>query len=109
MSNPELGTKRLCATCGARFFDLRHSPIHCPKCDATFDLPLPPARPTRIFRTVAPLEAEVEPPIQPGSPEDLPEADDEDEPFSSPEAEEDDVSDDDGSGSDLVLRSPDEG
>jgi uncharacterized protein (TIGR02300 family) len=29
---PELGTKRLCASCGARFYDLLHSPITCPKC-----------------------------------------------------------------------------
>jgi len=79
MSKPELGTKRACATCGLRFFDLRHDPIHCPKCDAVFDLPPPlPSRPSRTFRAVAPLEAEVVPPIQPGSPEDVPEADEDD-------------------------------
>jgi uncharacterized protein (TIGR02300 family) len=33
MTKPELGTKRLCASCGARFYDLLHSPITCPKCD----------------------------------------------------------------------------
>jgi uncharacterized protein (TIGR02300 family) len=32
MSKPELGTKRLCAHCGAKFYDLHHSPITCPKC-----------------------------------------------------------------------------
>jgi uncharacterized protein (TIGR02300 family) len=32
MTKPELGTKRLCAKCGARFYDLLHSPITCPKC-----------------------------------------------------------------------------
>jgi uncharacterized protein (TIGR02300 family) len=32
MTKPELGTKRLCAGCGARFYDLLHSPITCPKC-----------------------------------------------------------------------------
>jgi uncharacterized protein (TIGR02300 family) len=32
MTKPELGTKRLCARCGARFYDLLHSPITCPKC-----------------------------------------------------------------------------
>jgi uncharacterized protein (TIGR02300 family) len=37
MSKPELGTKRLCARCGARFYDLHHSPITCPKCDAVFE------------------------------------------------------------------------
>jgi uncharacterized protein (TIGR02300 family) len=32
MTKPELGTKRLCASCGARFYDLLHSPITCPEC-----------------------------------------------------------------------------
>jgi uncharacterized protein (TIGR02300 family) len=32
MTKPELGTKRLCAKCSARFYDLLHSPITCPKC-----------------------------------------------------------------------------
>jgi uncharacterized protein (TIGR02300 family) len=32
MTKPELGTKRLGAKCGARFYDLLHSPITCPKC-----------------------------------------------------------------------------
>jgi uncharacterized protein (TIGR02300 family) len=32
MTKPELGTKRLCAKCGARFYDLLRSPITCPKC-----------------------------------------------------------------------------
>jgi uncharacterized protein (TIGR02300 family) len=36
MTKPELGTKRLCASCGARFYDLLHSPITCPKCGTVF-------------------------------------------------------------------------
>jgi uncharacterized protein (TIGR02300 family) len=32
VTKPELGTKRLCAHCGAKFYDLHHSPIICPKC-----------------------------------------------------------------------------
>ena len=32
MAKPELGTKRLCANCGAKFYDLSKDPIHCPKC-----------------------------------------------------------------------------
>jgi uncharacterized protein (TIGR02300 family) len=41
MTKPELGTKRLCASCGAKFYDLLQSPITCPKCGtvlATADL-----------------------------------------------------------------------
>ena len=32
MAKPELGTKRLCASCGAKFYDLNNDPIRCPKC-----------------------------------------------------------------------------
>src|SRR5712675_1487094 len=37
MTKPELGTKRLCAHCGAKFYDLHHSPITCPKCGRVFE------------------------------------------------------------------------
>jgi uncharacterized protein (TIGR02300 family) len=37
MTKPELGTKRLCAHCGTRFYDLHHVPIACPKCDTVFE------------------------------------------------------------------------
>ncbi len=36
MSKPELGTKRDCPECGARFYDLTKEPAHCPKCDHEF-------------------------------------------------------------------------
>jgi uncharacterized protein (TIGR02300 family) len=32
MANPELGTKRVCVACGARFYDLSKTPPECPKC-----------------------------------------------------------------------------
>ncbi len=32
MVKPELGTKRVCVSCGARFYDLGKSPAVCPKC-----------------------------------------------------------------------------
>lgn len=32
----ELGTKRTCPSCAARFYDLNKDPIECPKCEATF-------------------------------------------------------------------------
>jgi uncharacterized protein (TIGR02300 family) len=32
----ELGTKRLCASCGAKFYDLNKDPIHCPKCNTVY-------------------------------------------------------------------------
>ncbi len=36
MAKPELGTKRQCQSCGAKFYDLNKNPITCPKCGAAF-------------------------------------------------------------------------
>ena len=36
MAKPELGAKRQCQACGAKFFDLNKDPIVCPKCGAVF-------------------------------------------------------------------------
>ena len=38
MAKPELGTKRLCASCGTKFYDLNKDPIHCPKCGAVHEV-----------------------------------------------------------------------
>lgn len=38
MGKPEWGVKRLCASCGARFYDLNRNPVACPECGAAFDL-----------------------------------------------------------------------
>jgi uncharacterized protein (TIGR02300 family) len=43
VAKPELGTKRLCGSCGAKFYDLNKDPIHCPKCGALFEVTLPVA------------------------------------------------------------------
>ena len=39
MVKAELGTKRTCPSCAARFYDLLKSPIVCPKCGANFIAP----------------------------------------------------------------------
>jgi uncharacterized protein (TIGR02300 family) len=36
VAKPELGTKRLCGSCGAKFYDLAKDPIVCPKCETVF-------------------------------------------------------------------------
>ena len=36
MAKPELGAKRQCQSCGAKFFDLNKDPIVCPKCGTIF-------------------------------------------------------------------------
>ncbi len=38
LAKPEWGTKRICQSCGARFYDFGRSPITCPACGAVFDL-----------------------------------------------------------------------
>lgn len=47
MAKPELGTKRLCASCGAKFYDLNKDPIVCPKCETVFVVPVVTTRATR--------------------------------------------------------------
>ncbi|MEI8296224.1 MAG: TIGR02300 family protein [Alphaproteobacteria bacterium] len=37
----EWGTKRLCQSCTARFYDMCRTPIVCPKCGETFELQTP--------------------------------------------------------------------
>jgi uncharacterized protein (TIGR02300 family) len=37
VTKPELGTKRLCAHCSAKFYDLNQAPITCPKCGAVYE------------------------------------------------------------------------
>jgi uncharacterized protein (TIGR02300 family) len=46
VAKEEWGTKRGCPNCGARFYDLRRSPIECPKCEHTFEAATP-SRPSR--------------------------------------------------------------
>jgi uncharacterized protein (TIGR02300 family) len=36
VAKPELGAKRQCQHCGAKFFDLNKDPIVCPKCGTVF-------------------------------------------------------------------------
>ena len=45
MAKPELGTKRVCVSCSARFYDLTRSPAVCPKCGT--EQPLEQPRPRR--------------------------------------------------------------
>ena len=38
MAKPELGIKRICGSCGSKFYDLNHDPILCPKCGSVYQL-----------------------------------------------------------------------
>ncbi len=44
MAKPELGTKRVCVSCGARFYDLTRQPAVCPKCGTEQPAEQPRAR-----------------------------------------------------------------
>ena len=44
MSKPAWRTKRVCASCGARFYDLSRTPITCPVCQAVYQVTPPPSR-----------------------------------------------------------------
>jgi len=62
VAKPELGTKRLCANCAAKFYDLNKSPIVCPKCHTTMELAAIPTRPrpelATPVRAAAPVQEE---------------------------------------------------
>ena len=59
MAKPELGTKRQCQSCGAKFYDLQKDPILCPKCDSVFQPMVLRGRPEMAAKAVDEDEAEV--------------------------------------------------
>jgi uncharacterized protein (TIGR02300 family) len=59
VTKPELGTKRLCASCSARFYDLNKTPITCPKCGTPFEVVPTTTRP-RFDRRAAVRKPEPE-------------------------------------------------
>lgn len=56
MTKPELGIKRDCPSCTARFYDLNRSPAHCPKCGHDF-VPEALLKPRKPRREDEPAEA----------------------------------------------------
>ncbi|MEI8152690.1 MAG: TIGR02300 family protein [Hyphomicrobiales bacterium] len=61
MAKPELGTKRLCANCGAKFYDLSKTPIICPKCETVFVIPVVTSRSRQPEPVAAPVPVAVVP------------------------------------------------
>src|SRR5262244_447236 len=60
VAKPELGTKRLCTNCGAKFYDLNKDPIVCPKCHSTVEIASGGrGRPDPASRAAAPVDEEV--------------------------------------------------
>ena len=59
VAKPEWGTKRICPSCGTRYYDLLREPVICPKCSTPYD---PEAfLKSRRSRPAAPVEREIEP------------------------------------------------
>src|ERR1700681_2211866 len=59
VAKPEWGNKRICPSCGTRYYDLMRDPVVCPKCATPFD---PEAfLKSRRTRPAAPVEKELEP------------------------------------------------
>ena len=58
MSKPARGTKRVCPSCGARFYDLNRTPIVCPVCQSIYQVTPPPTPlPSRRWGRAQPAEA----------------------------------------------------
>src|SRR5215467_8076851 len=73
MSKPARGTKRVCPSCGARFYDLNRTPIVCPVCQSIHQVSPPPTpTPSRRWGRTQPAEArkveeqETDPPVLEG-------------------------------------------
>jgi uncharacterized protein (TIGR02300 family) len=59
VAKPDWGTKRICPSCGTRYYDLLRRPVICPRCSTPFD---PEAfLKSRRARPAAPVEKELEP------------------------------------------------
>ena len=59
MAKPEWGTKRICPSCGTRYYDLQREVVVCPKCATPFDAEA--FLRSRRARPPAPIEKELEP------------------------------------------------
>jgi uncharacterized protein (TIGR02300 family) len=70
VAKPDLGTKRVCSGCGAKFYDLNRTPIVCPKCETVFvpvvaaprtrPEPVKAAAPAPVAEAVVPESADAE-------------------------------------------------
>jgi uncharacterized protein (TIGR02300 family) len=59
LAKPEWGTKRICPSCGTRYYDLMREQVICPKCSTPFD---PEAfLKARRSRPALPVEKELAP------------------------------------------------
>ena len=64
MAKPELGTKRACGHCGAKFYDLSKDPIVCPKCGTVFEIVVPVSRSRAAPAPVVPVAPVKKPEVE---------------------------------------------
>ncbi|AQS84968.1 MAG: TIGR02300 family protein [Acetobacter aceti] len=57
MAQPELGSKRVCVSCGARFYDLTKDPAVCPKCGTEQPAEVPRLKRTGEIVPTSPVKA----------------------------------------------------
>jgi uncharacterized protein (TIGR02300 family) len=110
VAKPELGTKRLCGGCGAKFYDLSKDPIVCPKCGTVYVLAATPARarPEPVAAQAPEVEEAEAPQVQEAEFVSLEEADAETEGAKAPAAADEDVEVDDESLDDAAFIVPEE-
>lgn len=60
VAKEDLGTKRLCPNCGARYYDMNKTPAVCPKCGTVFEVVASKPRPQPAPK--APVETPKEEP-----------------------------------------------
>lgn len=58
MAKAALGTKRICHSCGGRYYDMQRDPITCPKCNTLYD-------PEALLKTRRKLTVEPKPKVVP--------------------------------------------
>lgn len=110
MAKPELGTKRLCGGCGAKFYDLSKDPIVCPKCGTVYELAMPAtrSRPEPVNARAAVVEEAEAPAVQEAEFVSLEEADAETEGAKAPVAADEEVEVDDEALDDAAFIVPEE-
>jgi uncharacterized protein (TIGR02300 family) len=94
---PEWGEKRICPSCGVKFYDLRRTPITCPKCASEYPPDAPPkprravvAEPPVVERPPVAKEAKgEEAPVTADAPDDDDENESDDEDFDDEKSEKD--------------------
>jgi uncharacterized protein (TIGR02300 family) len=102
VANPEWGTKRLCQSCGAKFYDLQRKDAVCPKCGTPVG-PEPVSKPRRTPAEAAPAEvAAAEVTKLPAATEDQKQAESSDDEALKALGVEDEDSEDDNDNADLI-------